>query len=178
MHLNLAHWRPVAGVAALLALSAYIDLATGYEVSVFLLYMLPVALATRCLGLAAGLLTTVGATMLWVGADILSGHQYSEPWFLYINAGDRMVCFLLAVALIRHASARRDALRKQIMALTGDMAVCNACHRVGDGEGYWRPFETHLIEVAHATVHHKVCPDCARRQYARAAYRSSSENVG
>lgn len=171
-------WRHVAVVLVTLALSTYIDFATGYEVSVFLLYMLPVALATRWLGVSGGVLTATLATVLWVAADTGSGHRYSHDWFLYVNAANRWVCFMLTVALIRYLKVRREALLKQVRALTGDMTVCHTCQRVGAQDGYWRPFENYLIEVAHADVHHKVCPDCARRQYARASYRSPSEQVG
>ncbi len=173
-----AHWRHMAGVSITLALSAYIDQATGYEVSVFLLYMLPVALATRWMGVAGGVLTAMLATVLWVWADIHSGHRYSQTWFLYVNAANRMACFMLTVAAIHYVRARRRALLARVRALTGDMNVCNTCQRVGADDGYWRPFENYLIEVAHADVHHKVCPDCARRQYARASYRSHSGQAG
>lgn len=171
-------WRHVAGVLVTLGLSAYIDLATGYEVSVFLLYMLPVALATRWLGVPGGVLTAALATVLWVAADMASGHRYSHAWFLYVNAANRWVCFMLTVAVIRYLKVRKAALLQQVRALTGDMTVCHTCHRVGAQDGYWRPFENYLTEVAHADIHHKVCPDCARRQYARASYRSQSEQVG
>lgn len=173
-----AHWRHVAGVMVTLALSAYIDLATGYEVSVFLLYMLPVALATRWMGVTGGVLTAMLATALWVLADIQSGHRYSHTWFLYVNAANRMACFLLTVAAIRYVQARRQALLTRVQVLTGEMNVCNSCERVGSDDGYWRPFENYLIEVAQADVHHKICPDCARRQYARASYRSHSGQTG
>lgn len=173
-----AHWRHGVAVLLLLALSAYIDMATGYEVSVFLLYMLPVALATRWMGVPGGVLTALLATALWTWADRSSGHQYSHPWFLYINAMNRLVCFMLPVVVIRYIKARHDAARKKWQTLTGDMSVCNTCQRVGASDGYWRPFESYLTEVAQADVHHKVCPDCARRQYARASYRSQSEQVG
>jgi hypothetical protein len=61
-------------VLALLALSGYVDWFTGFEVSVFLLYTVPVGLATRALGLGAGLLCAVAAMAVWVFADIHGGH--------------------------------------------------------------------------------------------------------
>lgn len=171
-------WLHGAGVMATLGLSAYVDLATGYEVSVFLLYMLPVALATRWMRLTGGTLTAILATLLWVWADVHSGHRYSQTWFLYVNAFNRLACFMLVVAAIHHVRNRQQAMLNQVRGLTGDMNVCNTCQRIGADDGYWRPFENYLVEVAHADVHHKICPDCARRQYARPSYRSHSGQAG
>lgn len=177
-HLNHARWRHALSVLGMLALCAYIDLVTGYEISVFLLYVIPVALATHWAGARAGVLTVILATGLWFWADHLSGHPYSQPWFIYVNAVNRMVCFLLAVAAIRHVKSRNQALKEQIQALQGEVSLCNACYRVCAQDDYWRPFDNYLTEVVGAQVHHKICPDCARRQYARASYRSQPEQAG
>jgi hypothetical protein len=171
-------WRHVALVLVSLGLSAYIDVITGYEVSVFLLYTVPVALATRRLGRVAGLMTAVLATVVWVWADKASGHTYSRDWYLYVNAFNRMVCFLLTVAAIRYVAAQKSALVARFQAFTGDVPVCQQCHRIGDDGGYWRPFDSYLTEFGGAQIQHKVCPDCARRGYARAGYRDRVDQVG
>ena len=164
-------WRHVALVVLSLALSAYVDVITGYEVSVFLLYTVPVALATRWMGKAAGLITALVATVVWVWADKASGHTYSRDWYLYVNALNRMVCFMLTVAAIRYVASQRRALINRLNAFSGDVPVCHQCHRIGADDGYWRPIDNYLTEFGGAQVQSKVCPDCARRGYARAAYR-------
>lgn len=169
------HLRHLALVIGSLALIGYVDAVTGYEVSLFLLYTIPVALATRYLGTRGGVLTAVAATGVWVWADASSGHAYSQPWILYVNAFNRMVCFLLAVGALRYVRDRGRAWQRRIDAFTGEVPLCTQCHRVGDGVGYWRSPEEHLREFGGADIHHKVCPDCARRAYARAAYRHPAE---
>lgn len=169
--------RHLAWVVLSLAAVGYVDAVTGYEVSVFLLYTVPVALATRRLGTAAGLLTAVAATAVWVLADMRSGHVYSRAWILYVNAFNRMVCFVLAVAAIRYLRARQLALLRQIEAFSGQMAACGQCHRLAGADGYWRSVDDYLREFGGAELHQKVCPDCARRGYARAAYRYSAEQA-
>lgn len=167
--------RHLALVIGSLALIGYVDAVTGYEVSLFLLYTIPVALATRFMGTAAGFLTAVAATGVWVWADVGSGHAYSQPWILYVNAVNRMASFMLAVVALRYLRDRGRAWRKRIQAFSGDVPLCTQCHRVGDELGCWRSTEEHLREFGGAEVHHKVCPDCARRSYARAAYRHTAE---
>jgi len=177
-HRSAKGWvRHVAWVALSLATVGYIDAVTGYEVSVFLLYIVPVALATRRMGTAAGLLTAMIATAVWVWADMYSGHVYSRPWILYVNAFNRMMCFILAVAAIRYLRVRQTALLQQIEAFSGQLAACAQCHRLAGTDGYWLAAEDYLREIGGAEIHHKVCPDCARRTYARAAYRYSAEQA-
>lgn len=173
-----SRWRQLGLVALTLAASGYLDLATGFEVSVFLVYVVPVALATRWLGPAWGSLTALFATAVWVWADQASGHQYSHAWFLYVNALNRLACFLLAVGVIRHVRARHRRLEDRLQALTAQLAVCTRCDKVSTSDHYWRTFEDHLREVAGVHPLHKVCPDCARRHYARAGYREPSQQTG
>lgn len=169
--------RHLAWVLLSLAAVGYLDAETGYEVSVFLLYTVPVGLATRWLGGMGGLCTAFAATAIWVLADKYSGHVYSHAWILYVNAFNRMVCFILAVAAIRYLRTRQLALLRRIEAFSGDMAACGQCHRLAGKDGYWRTTEDYLREFGGAEVHPKVCPDCARRTYARAAYRYSAEKA-
>ena len=157
-------------VLVLLALSGYVDWATGFEVSVFLLYTVPVGLATRWLGPTAAMVSALAATGIWVWADIQSGHLYSQHWFLYINAFNRFACFALTVLAVSYLSAKYQRMSAKVQAFTGEIPECTQCHRIGAADGYWRSLEQHLAEFGGAQLRHKVCPDCARRGYARAAY--------
>ena len=164
-------------IMSMLLLCGYVDFATGYEVSVFLIYIIPIAAAGWWLGAMGGVFVVLLATGVWVVADVACGHSYSHPLFLYVNAGNRMVSFLLAVTAIRYVKARQSRMAERLQAFSGDVPVCTQCHRIGAHDGFWRPIEGHLVEFGHATLNPKVCPDCARRAYARAPYRFASEHV-
>ena len=164
-------------VLVLLALSGYVDWSTGYEVSVFLLYAVPVGVATRKLGLAAGLLTSLAAMGMWMWADIQGGHVYSKHWFLYVNALNRLACFVLTVLAVSYLGAKYRRLSDQVKAFSGEIPQCTQCDRLGAPDGYWRSFEQHLADFGGAHLRHKVCPDCARRGYARAAYAADAALV-
>jgi hypothetical protein len=164
-------------VLVLLALSGYVDWVTGFEVSVFLLYTVPVGLATRSLGIAAGLLTSLAAMGVWVWADIQGGHVYSQHWFLYVNALNRLACFALTVLAVSYLGAKYRRLSDQLQAFSGEIPQCTQCDRLGAPDGYWRNFEQHLADFGGAHLRHKVCPDCARRGYARAAYSADAALV-
>jgi len=165
------------GVVLTLALSGVIDALTGFEISVFLLYTVPVGLATRFFGARAGVCVSLLATVVWIVADRWSGHAYSQDWILYVNACNRFACFTLAVAAIRHGDLRHQRLQDRLQALTSDVHACTQCSRIGAEDGYWRTAERYLVEKGGAEVHHKVCPDCARRSYARAGYRNPQDEA-
>lgn len=169
---TLGRW---GAVLALLAVVAVLDAATGYEVSVFLLYTIPVALSTHYLGARAGGLVSVLATVAWVYADQWSGHTYSREWILFINAFNRFCCFLLAVMAIRYIQERRAAVALRLRAFTGEVPHCTQCDKLCGEDGHWRQPATYLSELGGAEVLSKVCPDCARRGYARMAYREAPD---
>jgi len=171
---KLSRW---SAVLALLAIVAVLDAATGYEVSVFLLYTIPVALSTHYLGVRAGVLVSILATAAWAYADRWSGHTYTREWILAINALNRFCCFLLAVMAIRFIQERRAAVALRLRAFTGEVPHCVQCDKLCGEDGHWRTPEIYLSELGGADVLPKVCPDCARRVYARAAYREQPDNA-
>jgi hypothetical protein len=169
--------RSAVWVLALLALCGYVDWTTGYEVSVFLLYTVPVGVATRQQGLVAGLLASVAAMAAWVWADVQGGHVYSQHWFLYVNALNRLACFVLTVLAVSYLGAKYQRLSDKLQAFTGEIPQCTQCHRLGAPDGCWRSAEQHLADFGGARLRHKACPDCARRAYARAAYGCDESKV-
>lgn len=173
-HANGLRW---AGIVLTVALSGVIDALTGFEISVFLLYTVPVGLATRYFGARAGVWVSFMATLVWIVADRWSGHAYTQDWILYFNACNRFACFALTVAAIRHVDLRHQRLQDRLQALTSDVHACTQCSRIGAEDGYWRTAERYLVEKGGAQVHHKVCPDCARRSYARAGYRNPQDEA-
>src|SRR5262245_24613443 len=91
---------PVFRQALILALSAatatsvfVADVATGSEISLSFLYLLPVALATWFLGKRAGLLFAGLSATGWVAAYLRTGHLYSAPHVLYWNATVELAMF-------------------------------------------------------------------------------------
>ncbi len=157
-------------VVLLLGICGVVDYATGTEVSVFLLYLMPVMLATRWMGAQAGTWAALGAGAVWVLADVACGHVYSRDWILWVNAANRLVTFLMAVGLVAHMSRDRDLAIERWRGLTQSLAVCQRCDKVRAQEGQWRTPLQHLEELGGAQLQTKVCADCARRSYARAAY--------
>src|SRR5687767_1303755 len=90
-------WRCVVTIMAGLtgvALVAMIDWLSGAEISMSILYLLPVGLTTWYAGLRFGLLVSVAAATVWFTLDS-RGVPYSHPFIPYWNAVVRMGFFSL-----------------------------------------------------------------------------------
>jgi diguanylate cyclase (GGDEF)-like protein len=98
-----------------------VDYLTGYEVSMSLLYLGPVALAAWYSGARAGIAMAVLSCIGWYVADLAAGNRYSHPaipvWNALIRLGFFVVTGLLLDALRRSLRAQQHLARTD--ALTG-----------------------------------------------------------
>lgn len=93
----------------LIALVAFADRATGYEIRLSFLYLLPVGIAAWIAGTSAGLGAAGLATLLWL-ASFGSEHYYSDPAYYVLEATEMLVGFAaFAWASARLARALRQA---------------------------------------------------------------------
>src|SRR5512147_1130606 len=108
-------------VAASLCLVGYVDVVTGYEVSVFPLYALPIGLAVFFFGVQAGIAAAGAAGLAWAWADVTTGHVYSKPWIIYFNAGSRLVFFLFVALAAGNAIATLRRARSSLRPFSGSL---------------------------------------------------------
>lgn len=67
--------------AAMVVLIAVADFLTGYELTLSILYFMPLFItAWRC-GLQSAIMLAVFAVAAWMVSDILAGHHYSHPFY-------------------------------------------------------------------------------------------------
>ena len=96
--------------ASLVMLVALADHATGYEVSLSVLYLAPVVLATWVLGLHCGIGMAALATGAWY-LTFIGAHTYSQPmyfgWEAFLRASTG-VAFAVVIDKLRLALAHSD----------------------------------------------------------------------
>jgi diguanylate cyclase (GGDEF)-like protein len=112
------HW--IALLALLLiGLVGAIDYLAGYELSLFIFYLIPVGLASWYLNRPFGLLISVIAASTCLLADFFSGHTYSNMFILYWTASVRFSFFIIISYLLgnihvildlQSSLARKDGL--------------------------------------------------------------------
>lgn len=95
------------------------DYLTGFEVSLSLFYLAPVALAAWYAGVGAGVAIAAIACVGWYLADVAAGNHYSVAAIAIWNALVRLGIFLVTGLLL---SALRESLRaQQILARTDSL---------------------------------------------------------
>ncbi|MCX6956709.1 MAG: sensor histidine kinase, partial [Verrucomicrobia bacterium] len=90
-------WSVVAGLVALIGL---LDYASGINVSLAVLYLVPVSLATGWLGLYPGLMLALVCTLVRVGSDSLIVLPHALPLHTWWNAAATLAIMLWAVWLL------------------------------------------------------------------------------
>ena len=105
----------------IVGLLGYFDFISGYEMSFFIFYIFPVAMAAWYVGLKTGLSISILSLMVWVAADKATGHVYSAEWIQFWNASSRMIFFMVSTYLIATLKDRYDAEKNmaRIDGLTG-----------------------------------------------------------
>jgi diguanylate cyclase (GGDEF)-like protein len=107
---GLSRWSQssIVGLASVLVgLQGLADYVTGYELSMSLFYVVPVALAAWYGGRAATVAIAGLSCVVWYVADLAAGHLYSHPAIPVWNSMVRLGFFLLSGLLL-------DALRRTL----------------------------------------------------------------
>ena len=116
-----SHVGLAASCAALIGLLGYLDYLTGYEQSLLLFYLVPIALATWFGGLVFGLIFSVLSVAVWVVSDLIAGIPTVGAWNL-IMALAAYVVFAVLLSKLRallgdlenRVRERTKALRREI----------------------------------------------------------------
>jgi signal transduction histidine kinase len=101
----------------ILAIGA-LDYITGTELSISILYLLPVAMASWWVGRRPAILAAAFASVTWLTADLLSHHAYSMAAIPYWNAIVRLGFFLIvseSLAALKASRTRQDELSQFIV---------------------------------------------------------------
>ena len=79
---------------------ALIDIAVGIQITLWVLYGIPVGLATWNLGRASGLLLAVFAVVLLFTTALFWGHQYANLGYYVAACVSKALAYLVLVVLV------------------------------------------------------------------------------
>src|SRR3984957_9234970 len=108
----------------LLAIIGWVDWVTGYELSIFVFYLIPVSLAVWFVGDSFGVITTVLCVIVWVLADWKAGAQYGPfivVWNVLIAAVSLFVVRGLLARLRKSKRELEERVRQRTVALTSEI---------------------------------------------------------
>ncbi|MBI2900199.1 MAG: GGDEF domain-containing protein [Planctomycetes bacterium] len=92
-----------------------IDHFTGNEVSFSIFYLIPIATTAWLDGKVFGGLMSVACGVVWLAADMTSGHEYTRSWIPFWNMSVRMGFFIIvafAIARLRQVLVREEELSR------------------------------------------------------------------
>ena len=160
-------------LAAMVGGVGYADYLTGFEVSVFVFYFVPVGLAAWRLGLLAGVLMAVLSAVAWGLANHHAGQIYSSQMIFVWNTVVRLIAFLTVVwltarnvALLARERATSMKLRKtlaEVNFLEGLLPICTSCKKIRNDQGNWEQMEHYFQDRSSAKFSHGYCPECAKQ---------------
>ncbi len=139
--------------SVLIALIGATDYHTGYEYAFSLFYLVPITLITWRLGAVWGHGSAALSALVWLAADIGSGHPHSTLVVPIWNTAIRFFVFALVVALLNalRAALSRETALARFDALTG---AVNAHHfyelaqsEIERARRYRRPFALAYIDL-------------------------------
>jgi signal transduction histidine kinase len=103
--------------AALLLPIAFFDYSTGYEVSLSILYCVPIFLVAWCSDRNSGILMALLAGLTWWWADVQAGHPYLQSWLEYWEVLVRCGFFVITAIGTAAVKQQRDASESRIALL-------------------------------------------------------------
>ena len=95
----------------LIALVATADYLTGYELSLSILYLAPIFIATWVHGRDSGIMVSLIAAIAWLVSTSFTNHTYSHPFYHYWDAAIQFLTFTifgLLIARLKLALAHAD----------------------------------------------------------------------
>ena len=153
------NWLPAAwvGLAAVLLGADYFS---GPFISVSILFVIPVVLASRFSGGRWGIALGVLMPSVHLGFHL---HENSLRPLTdsLLNAGIRIAALVAFAILIDRVS--RQA--REIRVLRGLLPVCAFCKKIRNEDQAWQPIESFITERSEASFTHTVCPECAKQHY-------------
>src|SRR4051812_6871297 len=111
-----------AGCVALISLLGYLDYVTGYEQSLLLFYLVPIALATWFGGLAFGLIISALSLGAWVASDLVAGIPSVRAWNLAMATAAYFVFTILLHKLRTVLNELDQRVRDRTVALRREIA--------------------------------------------------------
>ncbi len=133
----------------LLFLVAFLDFATGTELSFSIFYLIPIFLFTWTINGNVGMVIACISAGMWLFIEVISAPQYSGSFVYFWNAIIRLGFFLLPVLLVRNLEQEKKHARTDF--LTGAMNT-RSFHDIAQREldrsiRYKHPFTVAFIDL-------------------------------
>lgn len=153
--------RSAAFIFIIFAVVFLLDWQTGYELSSFPIYLLPVGMAFFNFGPRGGYIAAIIAAALWTWCDLLSGHPYVHEGLRYENGAMRLVVYAIFVYGLTLYSDTVAVHRKRLEETRRLIPICHGCGKILCSDGKWRMPEE-ALRLGEELI--PECSDCTARE--------------
>jgi signal transduction histidine kinase len=98
----------------IVAVVGWVDYLTGYELFVFIFYLLAVFLAVWFMGIPSGVLISALSVTAWISADIAAGKHFANYFIPVWNAGIMFVFYMVVVRLLARLQTMYQELEERV----------------------------------------------------------------
>lgn len=155
----------IAGSMAALAVVAWVDYITGSEVSVWALYVVPIAWIVWQANVVWGFVMSLLAAGAWIWADFADKHYYVHPWIRWERGAMNLLVFCFIAFSFDGFKRSLASKSRKVKQLQGILPICIACNRIRDSSGRWTDLDTYLREHSEAQPEARLCPECTGARY-------------
>jgi len=151
----------LTSVASLAAVGAF-DYLTGYDVSSYPAFLIPIFLGFFNFGKIGGYVACVLSVLTWGVLDYLNGHQVVFE-VRFWNGMCRLLIYGLFVYGLSLYVKTVNIHRQRLEDIRRMLPMCHGCGKILWKDGTWKTPEE-VLELADAEV--VECPDCGRTSHA------------
>src|SRR5437016_2467142 len=115
--------RPLVAVSGLIfvLLVGLVDYLSGLEISLAILYLLPIFAVAWFSGRWPGIVIALAAGFVWFLADLASERKFSHEWVPYFNLVSRAGAFVAVGAIVGAMRDLADTLEQRVYERTNEL---------------------------------------------------------
>jgi hypothetical protein len=160
----------LAGCLLLLVALGWLDYITGYEMSFFVFYSVPVGIAAWYLGQCPAIGVALAATASWLLADYFGGVKYSAPFYYYWNSTIHFLAFIINAVTIakiksdldrRHVlAAELESAQETLRVLSSLLPACPVCGKAREEANGDQESQLAIFARLNPALADTICADC------------------
>lgn len=140
-----------------------VDYATGYYLSFFVFYFIPIAFVAARHGAKSAYALSVFCALTWFASDQLAKHPYPNVWMAYWNTAVRLIAFVVVAYTVARIHSLLTSARNEVKTLQSFLPICAKCKKIRDDQGSWQAIEAYISEHAEVSFSHGLCEQCAAK---------------
>jgi hypothetical protein len=172
IHLSRKFMTPA--LAGLVLGIGYLDSRTGFLLSLFPLYLIPVVIVAWCDTRGVTAIITLLAAVIIMMKDTFAPESIRGLFYYWDVTIKILLLFIISygVSQIKKLLVEKEKKNREleqalseIKELRQMVPICAWCHSVRNDRGFYERVEVYISKLTGADLTHGICPDCMKKYY-------------